>query len=197
MEWISVEDRLPEDGRDVRVKRVLGMRETIATYGGLWWLGSTTGESGTAAKLGITHWRPLTPEEPAPVGWISVEERLPCCADKLLAIDTEFGIVQAVYLPQEGRQGHCWHIQPFQDSWYTRYNDTITHWMPFPEPPPEPEDWPAFSVTRLVSCNLDYCNIYYETGEFVCTISNSRAATAACNRLNKLWALDKGTKEEH
>ena len=56
-EWISVEERLPEE--NIRVLAAgLGVVTIDALYRGVWWC-TETGD----ASYGITHWMPL-PEPP-------------------------------------------------------------------------------------------------------------------------------------
>lgn len=54
--WISVEDRLPEDGVDVLTRRAVGM--SVEAHCGWGWT-----EDGYHTKWRVTHWMPL-PEPP-------------------------------------------------------------------------------------------------------------------------------------
>ena len=74
------------------------------------------------------------------VEWISVKDRLPPCAETVLAYTPETGLrLRAFYLPFG-----CAHTEIFWPGWHedTRYGDQprieteVTHWM---ELPPGPE----------------------------------------------------------
>jgi hypothetical protein len=54
--------------------------------------------------------------------WIPVTERLPDCADTVLAVDRDGTMSTAYYV------GY-WHSGGYLDE------DAVTHWMPLPEPP--------------------------------------------------------------
>jgi hypothetical protein len=54
--WISVEERLPEDGVDVLTRRAVGM--SVEAHCGWGWT-----EDGYHTKWSVTHWMPL-PEPP-------------------------------------------------------------------------------------------------------------------------------------
>jgi len=112
--------------------------------------------------------------------WISVEERLPETAEQVLACTAgDPRSYEAIYCEPTWFCG-CAPVQP-------------THWTPLPEPPKEPG--PFHPHSRSVFERESHWVCYQ--GAPIWGVGNVGDAQAECAKLNKLWALDKGTKEEH
>lgn len=69
--------------------------------------------------------------------WISVGDRLPAKQKWVLATTFEGDICQACIIGEyDGRPN--WNIVPHSGNWF-KSTDSVTHWMPLPEPPQTPE----------------------------------------------------------
>lgn len=64
--------------------------------------------------------------------WISVEDRLPRCFERVLATDGAF-VGEAYLTSAHSRYRHTGY------PWRAMSGKTVTHWMPLPEPPRENE----------------------------------------------------------
>lgn len=64
--------------------------------------------------------------------WISVKDRMPSMKDIVLVYDTFFEDVSIGYISEFLGERTIWIID-YGES----VSDTVTHWMPLPEPPKE------------------------------------------------------------
>ena len=72
--------------------------------------------------------------------WISVKEKLPCDENNMV-IESIKGLAlrtkKVVVLLENGHIGIAFMYIIQQHKWNWNTNDTITHWLPIPEPPKE------------------------------------------------------------
>ena len=78
--------------------------------------------------------------------WISVKERLPDCNGKFLVHKMVWNssIISTLYFAKDGEKICEYDLKGAKDVWYD-YDcewgyfsvDSVTHWMPLPEPPKE------------------------------------------------------------
>ena len=110
--------------------------------------------------------------------WISVEERLPEVDASVMACrageKTSYEAVRSAV--------SVWYY------WGCPMNPPPTHWMPYPEPPPDPG--PFYIDTPDARYPAVWCR---EFG-YISTQSNIGEAQEVCRRLNELWT-HKGTND--
>ena len=77
------------------------------------------------------------------VKWIPVSERLPDSDDEVLVYpfpDNSYGIRLGTYHPYEGKLKGKWTYEEERHSYYEQVEiNNVTHWMPLPAVPDQPE----------------------------------------------------------
>ena len=114
MDWVSVRDKLPPEGKSVLV--YTGFYMDIAYREDNQWYDLSAEEF-----HGITHWRNV----PKDMKWTFIQDALPKAKKRVLVHTQYNGILVAYY------QGY-W-------SWWSSCGpvDDVTHWAELPKPPKE------------------------------------------------------------
>ena len=112
--------------------------------------------------------------------WISVEERLPEEGDSVLVGRAGKRNPRIAYL-RNGFWGDAWELPCFEDD-----KQLPTHWQPLPEPPKA--SGPFFVSDDLGGARA----VYHREMGYICNQDDRKHALRVRNRLNELWAADKG-----
>jgi len=191
MQWISVEERLPEKGARGHYMVTMQRDDEAPWLDVCFWYGDAFGIDAPAVTAWMPRpepWQaPLTPEEPEPDGWISVEERLP-------------GLDIPVIACREGEGDSFEAVRGMGVAeWYlcgSRMNLPPTHWQPLPDPPKEPAPPGPFEPRERSICGRILHSICYR-GVRQWDVDSAEWAQGECATLNKLWSRDKGRTEDH
>ena len=86
------------------------------------------------------------------MGWISVKDKLPQDGDEILFYD-EGGVV---YVANYYNETNAFHEHNADHDGVSAINETVTHWMPFPEPPQNGANAKAISaVPKLIDALME------------------------------------------
>lgn len=181
-EWTSVEDRLPEPGKTVRVYHdsscVSGFADAIYRNIDSWRMPG----SGRVIP-NVVKWRELETEACIADnnGWISVGERLPEGGQCVLISWENLGIC-AIAL----RKGDWWSNQWNSSVWSK--SEAITHWQPLPVPPVKAG---PFYIEQDIG---ERGELFHREDGFICTLHFRGVTEEVCETLNALWR-QKGDKD--